>query len=109
MSATHLLPFTLVALAAALDVAANLLLTLSNGFRKKLWGVLAILLVLGAFTLLAQAIRYMDLAIAYATWGALGILGTALGGLWCFGQRLNTIGWAGILLVVTAIVVIKTG
>ena len=102
------LPLLLVVGAAALDVAANLLLNLSDGFRPRGWGILAILLVLGAFTLLAQAVRHMDLAIAYATWGALGILGTALGGRWWFGQRLNALGWSGILVVIIAVIVIKT-
>lgn len=102
------LPLLLVVGAAALDVAANLLLNLSDGFRRRGWGVLAILLVLGAFTLLAQAVKHMDLAIAYATWGALGILGTALGGRWWFGQRLNVLGWSGILVVIIAVIVIKT-
>ncbi|WP_299312551.1 SMR family transporter [uncultured Halomonas sp.] len=102
------LPLLLVVGAAALDVAANLLLNLSDGFRRRGWGILAILLVLGAFTLLAQAVRHMDLAIAYATWGALGILGTALGGRWWFDQRLNALGWSGILVVIIAVIVIKT-
>lgn len=102
------LPLLLVVGAAALDVVANLLLNLSDGFRRRGWGILAILLVLGAFTLLAQAVKHMDLAIAYATWGALGILGTALGGSWWFGQRLNALGWSGILVVIIAVIVIKT-
>lgn len=102
------LPLLLVVGAAALDVAANLLLNLSDGFRRRAWGVLAILLVLGAFTLLAQAVKHMDLAIAYATWGALGILGTALGGRCWFGQRLTLLGWSGILVVIVAVIVIKT-
>lgn len=102
------LPMLLVVGAAILDVAANLMLNLSDGFRRKGWGVLAILLVLGAFTLLTQAVKHMDLAIAYATWGALGILGTALGGRWLFGQRLNALGWCGLLVVIAAVVVIKT-
>ncbi|NWN84260.1 MAG: ligand-binding protein SH3 [Halomonas sp.] len=102
------LPLLMVVGAAALDVVANLLLTLSDGFRRRSWGVLAIVLVLGAFTLLAQAVKHMDLAVAYATWGALGILGTALGGRWWFKQRLNALGWSGILVVISAVVVIKT-
>ncbi len=64
------LSFGYVVLAALIDIAANMALTRSNGFKRKLWGALAILLVLSAFTLLAQAVKEIDLAIAYASWGA---------------------------------------
>ncbi len=87
------LSFGYVVLAALIDIAANMALTRSNGFKRKLWGALAILLVLSAFTLLAQAVKEIDLAIAYASWGAIGILGTAIGGALLFKQRLKPIGW----------------
>lgn len=95
------LSFGYVVLAALIDIAANMALTRSNGFKRKLWGALAILLVLSAFTLLAQAVKEIDLAIAYASWGAIGILGTAIGGALLFKQRLKPIGWVGIAVVIT--------
>jgi len=102
------LSFGYVVLAALIDIAANMALTRSNGFKRKLWGVLAILLVLSAFTLLAQAVKEIDLAIAYASWGAIGILGTAIGGALLFKQRLKPIGWVGIAVVVAAVIAMKT-
>ncbi|BCV36475.1 MULTISPECIES: multidrug/spermidine efflux SMR transporter subunit MdtI [Shewanella] len=102
------LSFGYVVLAALIDIAANMALTRSNGFKRKLWGVLAILLVLSAFTLLAQAVKEIDLAIAYASWGAIGILGTAIGGALLFKQRLKPIGWVGIAVVIAAVIVMKT-
>ncbi|MBO2662817.1 MULTISPECIES: SMR family transporter [Shewanella] len=102
------LSFGYVVLAALIDIAANMALTRSNGFKRKLWGVLAILLVLSAFTLLAQAVKEIDLAIAYASWGAIGILGTAIGGALLFKQRLKPIGWVGIAVVIAAVITMKT-
>lgn len=102
------LSFGYVVLAALIDIAANLALTRSNGFKRKLWGALAILLVLSAFTLLAQAVKEIDLAIAYASWGAIGILGTAIGGALLFKQRLKPIGWVGIAVVIAAVITMKT-
>ncbi len=102
------LSFGYVVLAALIDIAANMALTRSNGFKRKVWGVLAILLVLSAFTLLAQAVKEIDLAIAYASWGAIGILGTAIGGALLFKQRLKPIGWVGIAVVIAAVIVMKT-
>ncbi|WP_447078626.1 SMR family transporter [Shewanella algae] len=102
------LSFGYVVLAALIDIAANMALTRSNGFKRKFWGALAILLVLSAFTLLAQTVKEIDLAIAYASWGAIGILGTAIGGALLFKQRLKPIGWVGIAVVIAAVITMKT-
>ena len=64
----------LVAAAAALDVAANLMLARSDGFKKRLIGIAALALVGLAFYCLSLAVQYMDLAVAYSMWGSLGIL-----------------------------------
>ena len=53
----------LVAAAAALDVAANLMLARSDGFKKRLIGIAALALVGLAFYCLSLAVQYMDLAV----------------------------------------------
>ena len=64
----------------------------------------------GAFTLLSEAVSSgkIDLAVAYATWGAIGIVGTALGGLLFFGERLKPIGWGGMMVMALAVVMLTT-
>ncbi|ADP88213.1 SMR family transporter [Nitratidesulfovibrio vulgaris] len=89
-----------VMLAAALEVAANLLLSRSDGFRRLGLASSALVLVGLAFTCLAYAVRGMDLAVAYALWGGFGILGTSLGGWWLHGQRLKPAAWAGMALLI---------
>ena len=79
----------LVAAAAALDVAANLMLARSDGFKKRLIGIAALALVGLAFYCLSLAVQYMDLAVAYSMWGSLGILGTSLCGWLFLRQRLK--------------------
>ncbi|WP_027250475.1 multidrug/spermidine efflux SMR transporter subunit MdtI [Photobacterium halotolerans] len=108
MSQFFTLSFGFVVLAALVDITANMALTRSNGFKHKLWGGLSIALVLCAFTLLAQAVKEIDLAVAYASWGAIGILGTAIGGSVLFKQRLSPLGWTGIFVVIAAVIVMKT-
>lgn len=101
--------YLLFVLASALiEVGANLMLEKSDGFRRKLWGIGAILLVWIAFALLGQAVKGMDLAIAYALWGSIGILGTAIGGRLLYKQKLKPIGWAGIGIVAAAVVTLST-
>ncbi|POZ60046.1 SMR family transporter [Chromobacterium alticapitis] len=101
--------YLLFVLASALiEVGANLMLEKSDGFRRRAWGLGAILLVWLAFALLGQAVKGMDLAIAYALWGSIGILGTAIGGRLLYKQKLKPIGWAGIGIVAAAVVTLST-
>lgn len=97
-----------LALAVILEVAGSCLLKLSDGLRRRLPGALGILLVIGAFAALAQAIRGMDLSVAYAVWGGAGLVITALVGALAFGQRIRPTGWAGIILVIGGVVALKT-
>ncbi|WP_407381544.1 SMR family transporter, partial [Helicobacter sp.] len=45
----------------------------------------------------------MELAVAYSSWGAIGIIGTIAGGRILFGERLNAIGYVGVVLVIAAV------
>jgi len=103
-------PLIIVLGAALLDIGANMAINRSRGFHYKGWGVLGIVLVLGSFTLLSKVVSggQIDLAVAYATWGAIGILGTALGGLLLFGERLKPIGWAGMMVMALAVAMLTT-
>jgi spermidine export protein MdtI len=80
----------------------------SDGFRKLGWGIAAIMMVWVAFALLGQAVKTLDLATAYAMWGAIGVIGTAVCGRVLFGNRLRPIGWIGIALVTGAVVVLSS-
>ncbi|MBU3831596.1 MAG: ligand-binding protein SH3 [Candidatus Desulfovibrio faecigallinarum] len=101
------LALLLVALAAALDIAANVMLAKSCGFKKRLWGVIALLLVGLAFFCLSLAVRTLPLTIAYASWGAIGILGTSLSGWLIFGQKLKPAAYAGMVLLIGGMVFLR--
>lgn len=94
-------------LAVLLEVAGTYMLKLSDGMKRRFAGALGILLVCGAFGALAQAIRGMDLSVAYAVWGGAGLVVTALVGALAFGQRIHRSGWAGIALVLAGVVGLK--
>lgn len=80
-------------LAVILEIAANILLKMSNGFKRYWIGILSLIAVLGAFSALAQAVKGIELSIAYALWGAFGIIATVAAGWILFNQRLNYKGW----------------
>lgn len=94
-------------LAVVLEIAANIFLKYSNGFRRPLFGVLSLAAVLAAFSALAQAVKGFDLTVAYALWGGLGLVATVAAGWILFGQRLSRVGWLGVALLLAGMVLIK--
>lgn len=91
-----------------LDVIANIFLKKSAGFRHKKWGLGAVFLVITAFVMLSQAVKTMDLSVAYALWGATGLLLTTGLDVAFFGVRLKAVAVVGIACMVTGIVLIKS-
>lgn len=106
---TPWLAFLLLVLAALLDVGANLLLKRSDGFRHKrpAWGGIALILL--AFTLLSVALKSVPLGVAYAVWGGLGIVLTALVSLRVDRVRLTARGWAGLTLILGSVLLLHLG
>lgn len=100
-------PFLWLLLAVAFEIAGTYLLKLSDGMSRRLAGIGGIVFVMGAFAALAQAIKGMDLAVAYAVWGGAGLVITAIVGALVFGQRIKPVGWLGIVLVVAGVVALK--
>ena len=101
---TALWPYLLaLVVAAILDIIANLFLAKSKGFKHLGYGISAIMMILLAFSCLAYAVTVMDLAVAYALWGAFGILGTSLAAWALFGQKIRPVGWAGIFTLIGGI------
>ncbi|AXF64945.1 multidrug/spermidine transporter subunit MdtI [Leclercia sp. LSNIH6] len=96
-----------LALAIVLEIIANVLLKFSDGFRRKTYGLLSIAAVLGAFSALSQAVKGIDLSVAYALWGGFGIAATLAAGWILFGQRLNQKGWIGLVLLLAGMIMIK--
>ena len=101
------LPLLYLLGSALLDILANLALTLSEGFKKKAWGVLSIILIMGAFALLALAVQGIPLFVAYTVWGVLSISGTALATWWFLDQPMNRTIVFGIGILILAIVLMQ--
>ena len=57
-----------LALAIVLEIVANVFLKFSDGFRRKIFGLLSLAAVLAAFSALSQAVKGIDLSVAYAFW-----------------------------------------
>lgn len=93
--------------AVVLEIVANIFLKFSDGFRRKAYGVLSLLAVMAAFSALSQAVKGIDLSVAYAIWGGFGVVATLAAGWALFGQRLNRKGWFGVGLLIAGMIMIK--
>jgi spermidine export protein MdtI len=93
--------------AIVLEITANIFLKFSDGFRRKIYGLLSLAAVLAAFSALSQAVEGIDLSVAYAIWGGFGVVATLAAGWILFGQRLNYKGWVGLALLIAGMVMIK--
>ena len=89
-----------LALAIVLEIVANV-------FRRKIFGLLSLAAVLAAFSALSQAVKGIDLSVAYALWGGFGIAATLAAGWILFGQRLNRKGWIGLVLLLAGMIMVK--
>ncbi|MEZ3498433.1 multidrug/spermidine efflux SMR transporter subunit MdtI [Pantoea sp. KPR_PJ] len=107
MSSADAVHILWLALAIVLEIAANIFLKYSDGFKNPLPGIASLVSVLLAFSALAQAVKGIDLSVAYALWGGFGIAATVAAGWIMFGQRLNTRGWAGLSLLLAGMILIK--
>ena len=96
-----------LAFAIVLEIIANVFLKFSDGFRRTAYGLLSIAAVLGAVSAPSQAVKGIDLSVAYALWGGFGIAATLAAGWIMFGQRLNNKGWIGLVLLLAGMIMIK--
>lgn len=89
------------------DVIANIFLKKSNGFKQKIYGIIAIGFVCLAFLCLAKALIFMDLSIAYSLFGALGLLLTTFIDKLFFNLKITPLGILGIFTMIFGIMLIK--
>ena len=101
--------WVLLVLAIAAEVVGTLSLKASDGFSR-LWPSVAVVVAYGlAFTLLAFALKTLDVGPAYALWAGLGTVGAAIGGWLIFSERLSLLTVSGIVIVVIGVVAITLG
>lgn len=95
--------------AIAAEVAATTAMKYSEGFSRPLPSLVTALGYVVAFALLARTLRTVSIGTAYAIWSGAGTATIAVIGLTLFGEGLSTAKVAGILLIVSGVVVLNLG
>lgn len=95
-------------LAIVSEVFGSTMLKLSAGFSQPLPSV-GVMVGFGlAFYFLSLALKTMPLGTAYAIWGGVGLVLTALVSIVFFGQKMDLWGVVGIALILAGVVVLNT-
>ena len=96
-----------LALAIVLEVLGSSFMKASDGFAKLLPTTITIIAYIACFFFLSQALKSIPLGIAYAIWGGLGIVLTALISVIIFKQSLDLAAIIGIILIVAGVFVMN--
>lgn len=96
-----------LAAAIALEVLSEVLIKLSDGFRRRWLGFGGLVLIVAAFACLGRAVEAIPLAVAYAVWGGFGLVVILLVGRTIFHQRLTREAWIGVALVLAGTVLLR--
>lgn len=94
-------------LAGCLEVAFTTAIRHTDGFTRLRPTLLVLLLAGMSFALVAKATATIPLGTAYAVWGALGVIGTAVVGIFYFNEPVTLSRVALLGMIVTSVVGLK--
>ncbi len=93
-----------LALAIVLELCGTTCMKLSNSFSQKIFAVSTLAFYGFCFYFFALSLKSVQLNIAYATWGGLGVVLAAAVAKIFFGESISTAGIVGIILIVVGVV-----
>ena len=101
------MPWLHLIIAGLLEVAWAIGLKQTEGWTRLWPSVITALLMIASFFFLSLALRMLPLGTAYAIWTGIGAVGTALVGIFVFGEPRTAARLACIVLIVAGIVGLK--
>lgn len=99
--------WTLLFIAAALEIAWAVGLKYADGFTRLWPSVGTIAAMIGSMGLLALAARGLPIGTAYAVWTGIGAAGTAIAGIFLFEESASAARLACLVLIVAGVVGLK--
>lgn len=90
--------------AIGFEIAGTTSMKLSEGFSRPMPSVLIFVFYGASFSLLAFALRHIELSLAYAVWSGLGTAAVAAIGIAWFGESFTTVKVVSLLLIVLGVV-----
>jgi quaternary ammonium compound-resistance protein SugE len=102
------MPWLYLLVAGLLEIAWAIGLKYTEGFTKFWPSVITVVLMIGSFVALAQAVKGLNnIGTAYAIWTGIGAVGTAILGIILFGEDRSLPRLACLALVIVGIIGLK--
>lgn len=100
--------WVVLGIAIASEIVATLALrSMAGGIR--LWSVVLVVAgYLTSFTLLALALKSLNVGVVYAVWSGVGIAGVAIAASFLFAEKLNLTAIAGIAIITVGVAVVAS-
>ena len=99
--------YFILALSIVSEQAGTACLEASDGYRIASFSILTAILYTFTYFTFGKILSRIDLAVAYATWSAVGSVGAALMGVFLFSQPLSVVGWISIAGMVIGVVLLN--
>ena len=93
--------------AGLLDVGWAISMKYAEGYTRLGWSIVSLLLLAAFVYLLGRALQVLEIGVAYTVWTGIGAVGTLTMGVLLFGEALNPMKIAGIVLVLIGIAALK--
>lgn len=93
-----------MATAILLEFFGTTCMKISNGFENKIYATGTLVCYGACFYFLALSLETVDLNVAYATWGGLGIVLATAVSYFFFHETITPLGLIGIVLIVIGVV-----
>ncbi len=99
--------YLFLALAIIFEVIGSSFVKLSEGFTKLIPTSITIVAYVISFYFFSQTLKSLPLGVAYAIWGGLGIVLTAVISVVFFKQSIDFPAILGILLIVSGVIIMN--
>jgi len=102
------MPWLYLLIAGLLEIAWAISLKYTEGFTKLWPTVITVVLMIGSFIALAQAVKGLNnIGTTYAIWTGIGAIGTAILGMILFGEDRSPARLVCLALVIVGIIGLK--
>ena len=101
------MPWVLLGLAIATEVAGTLALRASDGMSRLVPAIIVVAGYVTSFGFLAVVLKTLPVGIVYAIWSAVGVAAVAVLGKMMFGDPVPPLAMVGMVLIVGGVVLVS--
>ena len=91
--------YFLLAISILSEQLGTACLEASKGYTVLSFSVLTVILYTITYFIFCKILSEIDLAVAYASWSAVGSVGASLMGIFLFHQPMSLVGWISIIVM----------